>query len=49
MTDIDLNFLIFFLLTVTAVTVKSVTGRQFYHLPISRIFTLTPYQHDYRN
>ncbi len=32
-TDIELYFLIFFLLTVTAVTVKSVTRRQFYHLP----------------
>jgi hypothetical protein len=31
-TVIALNFL-FFLISVTAVTVRSVTGRQFYHLP----------------
>jgi len=32
-TVIALKFLIFFLISVTAVTVKPLTGRQFYHLP----------------
>jgi len=36
MTVIALNFLIFFI-SVTAVTVKSVTGSQFYHLPNEKL------------